>query len=524
MLGISKVTQTNIQPREMVQYCKETQTACLPENLSRALLGDDVDEFSETSVNVPKAAEVHEAAAEPATPAPVEKPPPRIMTDEEYKQVLVTDEFVRFFDRASRVVERAIAEDVDIFTDYMGDAGQTTPDAGEQLRISRQFADEHWSRHRTVSCLDWSPEFPELLVAGYGGSQEVAHDPDGVAMIWNLKFKKTSPEYIFHCQSQVTSTCFTPFHPNLVIGGTYSGQVVLWDTRSSRRTPAQRTPLSAAGHTHPVYCVNVIGTANAHSLATISTDGRMCFWSLDMLSAPQDSLELQHRQSKSVAAMCFSFLSNDSNNFVVGSEDGAVYAGARHGARAGASGDVFEAHFGPVTGVDCHSVPGPVDLTSYFLTSSFDWTVKLWNLRDSRPLLSLEDNSDYVYDVRWSPIHPAVFASVDGTGRIDVWNLNGDTEVPAASIVIDAVQPQALNKCRWNAAGNIVAAGDAAGRVHICEVDSTLATPRADDWSRLVHTLADVKADRVDSEDADRMASAPAIGSLAAAVSQSPLR
>jgi len=25
-----------------------------------------------------------------------------------------------------------------------------------------------------------------------------------------------------------------------------------------------------------------------------------------------------------------------------------------------------------------------------------DWTMKLWSLRDSRPLLSLEDNSDYV--------------------------------------------------------------------------------------------------------------------------------
>jgi len=34
-----------------------------------------------------------------------------------------------------------------------------------------------------------------------------------------------------------------------------------------------------------------------------------------------------------------------------------------------------------------------------------------------------------VYDVAWSPIHPAVFATVDGMGRLDVWNLNQDTEV-----------------------------------------------------------------------------------------------
>lgn len=38
---------------------------------------------------------------------------------------------------------------------------------------------------------------------------------------------------------------------------------------------------------HPVYCVNVVGTQNANNLITVSTDGRMCSWSLDMLSQPQ---------------------------------------------------------------------------------------------------------------------------------------------------------------------------------------------------------------------------------------------
>jgi len=38
---------------------------------------------------------------------------------------------------------------------------------------------------------------------------------------------------------------------------------------------------------HPVYCVNVVGTQNAHNLISVSTDGKMCSWSLDMLSQPQ---------------------------------------------------------------------------------------------------------------------------------------------------------------------------------------------------------------------------------------------
>ena len=46
-------------------------------------------------------------------------------------------------------------------------------------------------------------------------------------------------------------------------------------------------------------------------------------------------------------------------------------------------GEQFEGHQGPVTGIDCHSVPGPVDFSPYFLSASFDWTVKLWSIKVS---------------------------------------------------------------------------------------------------------------------------------------------
>lgn len=58
-------------------------------------------------------------------------------------------------------------------------------------------------------------------------------------------------------------------------------------------------------------------------------------------------------------------------------------------------------------------------------------------LQSSRPLYSFEDNGDYVYDVEWSPIHPAMFAAVDGTGRLDLWNLNNDTEVRRPSKLVN---------------------------------------------------------------------------------------
>jgi hypothetical protein len=48
--------------------------------------------------------------------------------------------------------------------------------------------------------MDWSSAFPELLVASYDKNPDAAHDPDGVCLVWNTRFKKTTPEDIFHCQ------------------------------------------------------------------------------------------------------------------------------------------------------------------------------------------------------------------------------------------------------------------------------------------------------------------------------------
>lgn len=43
-------------------------------------------------------------------------------------------------------------------------------------------------------------QYPELLVASYNNNEDAPHEPDGVALVWNIKFKKATPEYIFHCQ------------------------------------------------------------------------------------------------------------------------------------------------------------------------------------------------------------------------------------------------------------------------------------------------------------------------------------
>ncbi|XP_077124243.1 cytoplasmic dynein 1 intermediate chain 1 isoform X3 [Ranitomeya variabilis] len=490
-LGVSKVTQVDFLPREVVSYAKETQT---PVTTLQAEEEEEDEEMVEHKTDHDSEFENQEEKQDSR------EVPPRELTEEEKQQAVHSEEFLIFFDRTIRVIERALAEDCNIFFDYSGrDLADKEGDiqAGANLSFNRQFYDEHWSKHRVVTCLDWSLQYPELMVASYNNNEDAPHEPDGVALVWNMKFKKTTPEYVFHCQSSVMSVCFARFHPNLVIGGTYSGQIVLWDNRSHRRTPVQRTPLSAAAHTHPIYCVNVVGTQNAHNLITVSTDGKLCSWSLDMLSAPQESMELVYNKSKSVAVTGMAFPTGDVNNFVVGSEEGTVYAACRHGSKAGIS-EVFEGHQGPITGLNCHSAVGAIDFSHLFLTSSFDWTVKLWTTKHNKPLYSFEDNADYVYDVMWSPLHPAIFACVDGMGRLDLWNLNSDTEVPTASTTVEGAS--ALNRVHWAQSGREVAVGDSEGRIWIYDVGE-FAVPHSDEWGRLARTLVEIRANRGDGEE-----------------------
>ncbi len=51
--------------------------------------------------------------------------------------------------------------------------------------------------------------------------------------------------------------------------------------------PVLKTPLSAAGHTYPIYGMKMVGTQNANNLISASTDGMVCTWLADMLGHPQ---------------------------------------------------------------------------------------------------------------------------------------------------------------------------------------------------------------------------------------------
>ena len=52
-----------------------------------------------------------------------------------------------------------------------------------------------------------SLQHPGMLLSSYHGLESVGSDPDGVVLVWNLKFNKDTPDYVFNCHVSKKNSC-----------------------------------------------------------------------------------------------------------------------------------------------------------------------------------------------------------------------------------------------------------------------------------------------------------------------------
>ncbi|KFY18543.1 hypothetical protein V493_08522 [Pseudogymnoascus sp. VKM F-4281 (FW-2241)] len=459
--------------------------------------------------------------------------PLRALTDEELAAIKESDDLQDFLERSCKVIERALDQEYDVLADYahnnslgMDDEDDVNDNvAGKGRRKVKQvaqFYDERWSKKRMISSINFSPKFPELVLASYTKNPSAPHDPDGLVQVWNTHLHDR-PEFVFHAQSDVLTAKFSPFHPNLIIGGAYSGQVLLWDTRA-KSAPVQKTPLTGSGHTHPVYSVDIVGTQNANNILSCSTDGVVCGWSVDMFTQPQELLTLTTpppAKTEDLSPTCMAFPQTDPTYFLVGSEEGTIYPCHRYdraGSKAGVDQRVsYRGHAAPVMSLSFHPARGPIDLGDLVLSSSLDWSVKLWRMRAPAtattgitgeaqvvaPLLDIV-REDVVYDAAWSPSKPGVFSLVDGAGFVEVWDLNVDTEVPCARLQTKprlgarSQFSRSLNRVAWEETeGKRLATGGIDGELTVFEVGPDLGgkeSSRSEEWTNMKKLVAKLEA------------------------------
>lgn len=551
-IAYSKAVQTDPLPRDIFQE-ENRNVRLAAEDAAVNLQNQRQDNRDEIRASLRKEieAEMKASSESPSTqisPTAQRRYPLRTLTSDELDAVASSSEFLSFVERSSKVIERALDEEYDLLADYTISNTHDEVDVGDDashprlprksfaLAQTQQFFDSNQSCRRQISDIQFSPHFSELLLSSHTKNLGAANGPSGLIMLWNVH-APSRPEYTFHSQgADILSARFSPFHPSLIIGGCFTGQVCLWDTRSTSRlggAPVLKTPQSGSnlGHNHPIYSINIIGTPNAHNILTASTDGVVCSWSVDMLTQPQEYLELTTpppTKTEDLAPTCMAFPASDPTFFLVGTEEGSIYPCHRYdraGAKAGIDGKLaYKSHTAPVMSAQFHPGKGPVDLGDILLTSSVDWSLKLWRVKPAAssssvaavggsasnatggtggpqsigPLLEI-DREELVYDAKWAPHKPSVFACVTGAGDLELFDVNVDLEVPVAKASPTREKGGALadglNKCAWEEKrGGLIATGGLDGIVTVFEVGKGLSgESRPDEWVAMKKNLLRVE-------------------------------
>ena len=157
------------------------------------------------------------------------------------------------------------------------------------------------------------------------------------------------------------------------------------------------------------------------------------------------------------------------------------------------------------------------------LTSSLDWSIKLWNfippddrsamrlsqLRSEnasqlKPLLEfITPTCNYVSDVQWCPINPALFSTITSCGHLSLWNLCRSVSEPVETVFLSndkipapdgvsrreigiatATGGMALNKSVWSNNGRMILIGDSKGCVHMVTVQENVTTFSSSDENK----------------------------------------
>ena len=303
-----------------------------------------------------------------------------------------------------------------------------------------------------VSCMVWNKQQKDMLVVGYGayaftGNRE---SNKGLIAVWSLR-NPQYPEHIIKCKTGVTSMDFSSVHFNLLAVGMYDGTVSIYDLHSKRVSvkPIIESGHANGKHSDPVWRTKWIhrGSERGEKLVSISTDGRITQWSIKKGLEHIDLMKLKRIQSSSNGAktagksskpkseafisrrssgMCFDFSPRDSSVYVAGTEEGNI-----HKCSCSYSEQYLESfvgHMGPVYQV----IFSPFD-PSVFLSSSADWSIKMWDEYEKQELLTFQSGTAVVNDVQWSPSNSTAFANVTKDGRLEIWDMEKSTLKPVVS-------------------------------------------------------------------------------------------
>jgi dynein intermediate chain 1 len=403
----------------------------------------------------------------------------------EAQDVLYSEEMKTTVKLMERMVN--LNQDLEAYQDFRFyiDDSDSFRQTGSLLPLWRFNSDK--AKKKQVTCLRWDPQYSDLFAVSYGSYEFLKQSLGGAVIIYSLKNPKFPEKIVI---TETTSACsldWNPHRPAILAVGLYDGSVGVVDIRNRSKTLIFSTDRDDDKHSDPVWEVKWV---NEKSFVSVSVDGRICTWSLTKSKLESETLseikETSPQETEPISGnlngLCIDFSPHEEGTYLVGTQEGHIYKYSR--AVSSSPLDVYRGHSMAVYSVKWN----PSD-SSVFLSSSSDWTVKLWSTqRHSAPLCSF-DLMQAVGDVDWSPIASTIFAAVTADGTLVVFDLAVNRNKPIASQKV--IAKGKLTRVQFNAKEPVILAGDDRGSTHCLKLSPNLNKTKDISIQTVVHNLTE---------------------------------
>jgi len=332
---------------------------------------------------------------------------------------------------------------------------------------------------RSVTKIGWHPEGPTKIVGSYSNLrfQRMSEDMPVASFIWDIN-ERNIPVMELRCSSPLICCQYNHKHPDLLIGGSYSGLINYYDLR---RGPAPVAKSSVeVTHYDPVYDALWLQSKTGTESASVSSDGRLLFWDVRKLTETMDECVLNNGDKdkpKTLGGVSLEWMQEAGpTKFLVGTEHGIILSCTKRPKKQVEIGTWFGAeerggygkHFGPV-----YSVKRNPFHVKFFLTVG-DWCGKMWMEELKGPMLQTPYYPSFISCAAWSPTRAGVFFLARQDGRVDVWDyFYRMNEVSLTQQVSD----HSLTSLAVQAQGRLAAVGDSGGVITLLNLCDGLVEP-----------------------------------------------
>lgn len=383
-------------------------------------------------------------------------------------------------------------------------AGNDSP-----LRYQMTLRDDKVTESRCVTGINFHTKLDDVVLTSHsqradgklGASQ-------GTVAVWGLDAGRGALQRSLMATSPITAMELLSITPSLVIGGTGGGNIVMWDIRSKTALPVttfggEDCDVTTSHGRQPVTAINTT-VVPSPVFCSASVSGYLYKWSLSKPDYPISmSIIEENTGASELMFSCLDFprstqlfddnlaASNRRTQVFAGTYDGSIYRLNNNGSQWSIE-DGRAKHSASVTALSPHPFGHRVPfLEDIVVSSSYDWTMRLWLFRRGQPFqeLALFDmiENGGVNDVQWSQKHPTIFCAGDEAGALSLFDVSSQL-MPDGSSSCQLTVPRttdraALTRVQWDNNCQNICTGDVNGNIALWSCSSAFAGLPDAEWT-----------------------------------------